>query len=87
MGGRLARNHKRHKNKTRKGTKKKYLIAATACLCLLCPKVCAFLRLKLDTLLGPNSRGKWMLYLCDFRYQVRRFDELRRGVPTGNYNV
>ncbi len=42
---------------------------------------------KFDTLLGANSRGKWVLYLGHFRYQVRGFDELRRGVPAGNYNV
>ena len=45
------------------------------------------MRLKLDTLLGPNSRGKWVLYLGHFRYQVSRFDQLSRGVAAGNYNV
>ena len=47
----------------------------------------ALSNLELDTLLGPNSRRKWVLYLGHFGYQVRRFDQFGWGIAAGNYNV
>ena len=43
--------------------------------------------LEFDALLGPNSRGKWMFNLGHLGHEIRRFDQLRWGVPPGHYNV
>ena len=42
---------------------------------------------ELDTLLGPNSRGKWMFDLCHLSHEVGGFDQFRWGVAACNHDV